>query len=54
MAIQNRMYTIRYQIRPEFDDLFAKAVCPTTLALMEAELVHPQYLLYYDLDHLTR
>ena len=54
VAIQNRMYTIRYQIHPEFDDLFAKAVCPTTLALMEAELVHPQHLLDCDLDHLTQ
>jgi transposase len=53
VAIQNRMYTIRYQIHPDFDDLFSKSVCSTTLALMEAELVHPLHLLACDLDDLT-
>jgi transposase len=54
VAIQNRMYTIRYQIHPEFDDHFSKRTCPTTLALMEAELVHPLNLLPCDLDDLTQ
>lgn len=54
VAIQNRMHGIRYQIHPEFDDLFSQSVCPTTLALMEAELVHPLHLLDCDLDHLTQ
>lgn len=53
VAIQNRMYCIRYQIHPEFDDHFSKHVCSTTLALMEAELVHPLHLLDCDLDSLT-
>ena len=53
VAIQNRMYCIRYQTHPEFDDHFSKHVCPTTLALMEAELVHPLHLLDCDLDYLT-
>lgn len=54
VALQNRMHIIRYQIHPEFDDHFAKAVCPTTLALMEAELVHPLHLLQCDLDEVSQ
>lgn len=53
VALQNRMHAIRYQIHPEFDALFAKPVCATTLALMEAEWVHPQHLLHCDLEELT-
>jgi transposase len=53
VAIQNRMHAIRYQIHPQFDDLFSQSVCATTLALMEAELVHPQHLLHCDLEQLT-
>jgi transposase len=53
VAIQNRMYTICYQVHPEFAGLFSKKVCPTTLALMEAELVHPLHLLDCNLDDLT-
>ncbi len=53
VAIQNRMHCLRYQMHPEFDDLFAKPVCPTTLALMAAELVQPQALLKCDLADLT-
>ncbi len=47
------MHTIRYQIHPEFDDQFSKPVCATTLALMEAELIHPGALLQCDWDELT-
>jgi transposase len=54
VALQNRMHSLRYQIYPEFDDLFAQPVCPTTLALMEAELVHPHHLLQCDLADLTQ
>jgi transposase len=53
VAIQNRMYCIRYQVHPEFDNHFSKSVCATTLALMDAELVHPLHLLECDLNHLT-
>lgn len=53
VAIQNRMHCLRYQMHPEFDALFSEPVCPTTVALMEAELVQPQRLLQCDLADLT-
>lgn len=53
VAIQNRMHCLRYQLHPEFDALFSEPVCPTTVALMEAELVQPQRLLQCDLADLT-
>ena len=53
VAIQNRMHCLRYQMHPEFDTLFSEPVCPTTVALMEAELVQPQRLLQCDLRELT-
>jgi len=39
--MQNRMYTLRYQLHPEFDALFSEPILATTLALMQAELVSP-------------
>ena len=54
VAIQNRMHTIRYQLHPEFDAHFSTPVCSTTLALMEAELVHPRALLQCDLQQLSQ
>jgi transposase len=53
VAIQNRMHWLRYQLHPEFDALFSDPVCPTTVALMAAELVQPQHLLQCDLADLT-
>lgn len=53
VALQNRMYSVRYQIHPDFDALFSGPVLATPLALMQAELVHPQNLLACDPDHLT-
>jgi transposase len=53
VAIQNRLHGIRYAIFPEFDALFAKAVCPTTLALMQHELLLPHNLLQADLNDLV-
>jgi transposase len=53
VAIQNRMHCLRYQMHPEFDALFSDPVCPTTVALMAAELIQPQHLLQCDLVDLT-
>ena len=53
VAIQNRMFDLRYQIHPDFDDLFSKSIMPTTLALAQEELVHPVRLLQADPETLT-
>lgn len=53
VAIQNRMFDLRYQIHPGFDDLFSKSIMPTTLALAQEELVHPVKLLQADPGRLT-
>jgi transposase len=53
VALQNRMYTLRYQIHPDFDALFSQSILSTTLALMQAELVHPYQLLACDPDDLS-
>ena len=53
VALQNRMYSVRYQIHPDFDALFSGPVLATPLALMQAELVHPLNLLACDLHDLT-
>jgi transposase len=53
VAIQNRMFDLRYQIHPGFDDLFSKSIMPTTLALAKEELVHPVKLLHTDPNVLT-
>jgi len=53
VALQNRMFDLRYQIHPGFDDLFSKAILPTTLALAQEELVHPIKLRQADLQTLT-
>jgi hypothetical protein len=45
VAIQNRMFDLRYQIHPTFDDLFSQPIMPTTLALAQEELVHPVRIL---------
>ena len=45
VAIQNRMFDLRYQIHPTFDDLFSQPIMPTTLALAKEELVHPVRIL---------
>lgn len=54
VAIQNRMYSIKYQIHPGFDAHFSKPVLPTALALMKEELVHPQRLKACELSYLTQ
>ncbi len=54
VAIQNRIHCACYQIHPEFTNLFSEPICATTLALMEAELVHPLHLLDCNLDDLTQ
>jgi transposase len=54
VAIQNRMYNLRYQLHPDFDSHFSQPVLPTTLALMREELVYPQHLKTYPLDALTQ
>jgi transposase len=53
VAIQNRMYALRYQIHPDFDDLISDPGIATALALMQAELVHPQKILTCDDQDLT-
>jgi transposase len=53
VAIQNRMHCIRYAVFPEFDSLFSKSLCPTSLALMQHELLLPHHLLHADLQDLT-
>jgi transposase len=53
VALQNRMFDLRYQIHPGFDDLFSKSIMSTTLALAREELVHPVKLLQADPDRLT-
>jgi len=53
VALQNRMYTVRYQIHPDFDALFSQPILATTLALMRAELVHPHKVLACDREDLT-
>jgi hypothetical protein len=47
------MFDLRYQIHPDFDDLFSKSIIPTTLALAKEELVHPLKLLQTDPQTLT-
>jgi transposase len=54
VAIQNRMFDLRYQIHPGFDDLFSHPIMSTTLALAKEELVHPVKLLQADLETLTQ
>ena len=53
VAMQNRMYTLRYQLHPEFDALFSEPILATTLALMQAELVSPEHLKTCPLNVLT-
>lgn len=53
VAAQNRMFNLRYQIHPDFDALFSTPMLATTLALMQAELVHPLKLLACDRDDLS-
>lgn len=54
VAIQNRMFDIRFQIHPGFDDLLSKPTIPTALALAQEELVHPVRLLQADQDYLVQ
>ncbi|MFQ6058666.1 MAG: IS110 family transposase [Anaerolineae bacterium] len=54
VAIQNRMYNLRYQLHPDFDAHFSQPLLPTTLALMREELVYPEHLKAYPLDALTQ
>lgn len=54
VAIQNRMFDIRYQTHPGFDDLLSKPTIPTALALAKEELVHPVRLLQADHDELVQ
>jgi transposase len=53
VAIQNRMFDLRYQVHPGFDDLFSTPLMPTTLALAKEELVHPVKLLKAEPEALT-
>jgi transposase len=53
VAIQNRMYGLRYQIHPGFDDLISDPGITTALTLMQAELIQPQNILAYDFQDLT-
>jgi transposase len=53
VAIQNRMYVLRYQMHPDFDDLISDPGITTALTLMRAELVHPQNILTCDFSDLT-
>ena len=54
VAIQNRMFDIRYQTHPGFDDLLSKPTIPTALALAKEELMHPVRLLQADHDELVQ
>jgi len=54
VAIQNRMYNLRYQLHPDFDSHFSQPILPTTLALMREELVYPEYLKACPLEPLTQ
>ena len=57
VAIQNRMFDIRYQIHPGFagrDGLLSKSTIPSALALAKQELVHPAKLLKADHDELVQ
>ena len=54
VAIQNRMFDMRYRTHSGFDDLLSKPTIPTALALAKEELVHPARLLQADDDQLVQ
>jgi transposase len=54
VAIQNRMFDLRYQIHPTFEDHFSSPTLVTTLALAKEELVHPVRILQSDQDTLAQ